>query len=156
MKSLDQWLTAYGESHQNSTNQVIHKIMVPLIMFSILGLMWIIPVPKFLANISYLNWATMFGCLCLVFYALLSFKMLLGMILMIIPMFLLINYIAIEFSDIMLYLMIGIFIVAWIFQFIGHKIEGKKPSFLEDLLFLLIGPLWVLKSFYRVIGISKN
>jgi uncharacterized membrane protein YGL010W len=46
-------------------------------------------------------------------------------------------------------LSIAVFVVAWIGQFIGHKIEGKKPSFLEDLRFLLIGPLFVLGFLYR-------
>jgi uncharacterized membrane protein YGL010W len=44
---------------------------------------------------------------------------------------------------------IALFVVAWIGQFIGHKIEGKKPSFFEDLRFLLIGPLFVLGFLYR-------
>jgi uncharacterized membrane protein YGL010W len=39
---------------------------------------------------------------------------------------------------------LGIFIISWIGQFIGHKIEGKKPSFLDDIKFLLIGPIWLL------------
>jgi len=75
---------------------------------------------------------------------------------MIIPMFLLINYLAINFSDSMMVLMIAIFSIAWVFQFVGHKIEGKKPSFFQDLSFLLIGPLWVLKSFYDMIGVSTD
>jgi uncharacterized membrane protein YGL010W len=39
-------------------------------------------------------------------------------------------------------------------QFIGHKIEGKKPSFFKDILFLLIGPLWLLSFIYKKVGIS--
>ncbi|PZQ26355.1 MAG: DUF962 domain-containing protein, partial [Stenotrophomonas acidaminiphila] len=46
----------------------------------------------------------------------------------------------------------GVFVLAWIAQFIGHKIEGKKPSFLTDLTYLLIGPVWVLSKFYRKMG----
>ncbi len=46
-----------------------------------------------------------------------------------------------------------VFVVAWIGQFIGHKIEGKKPSFLQDLQFLLIGPVWLLGFIYRNLGI---
>src|SRR5450830_683990 len=44
---------------------------------------------------------------------------------------------------------LAVLVAAWIGQFIGHKIEGKKPSFFEDLRFLLIGPLFVLSVFYR-------
>ena len=51
-------------------------------------------------------------------------------------------------------LSLAIFIVAWIGQFIGHKIEGKKPSFFEDLQFLLIGPAWLLSFIYNKLGIK--
>jgi uncharacterized membrane protein YGL010W len=49
---------------------------------------------------------------------------------------------------------IGVFVVSWIFQFIGHKIEGKKPSFLEDLQYLLVGPLFVLSKLFLKLGIK--
>jgi uncharacterized membrane protein YGL010W len=51
-------------------------------------------------------------------------------------------------------LSIAIFVVAWIGQFIGHKIEGKKPSFFDDLRFLLIGPLFVLGFLYRRLNVA--
>ena len=44
---------------------------------------------------------------------------------------------------------IGIFLFGWVLQFIGHHIEGAKPSFFKDLQFLLIGPLWLLADLYR-------
>jgi uncharacterized membrane protein YGL010W len=43
---------------------------------------------------------------------------------------------------------ISVFIIAWTGQFYGHKIEGKKPSFLKDLQFLLIGPAWVIENLF--------
>ena len=46
-----------------------------------------------------------------------------------------------------------IFIFAWIGQFIGHKIEGQKPSFFEDIQFLLIGPAWLLSFIYKKLGV---
>ena len=54
----------------------------------------------------------------------------------------------------LLYLYIGVFVVAWIGQFIGHKIEGQKPSFFQDLQFLLIGPAWLLSFIYKKIGVK--
>ena len=54
----------------------------------------------------------------------------------------------------LLILSVSIFVIAWIGQFIGHKIEGAKPSFFEDLQYLLIGPAWLLHFIYRKIGIS--
>jgi uncharacterized membrane protein YGL010W len=47
-----------------------------------------------------------------------------------------------------------IFVVAWIGQFIGHKIEGKKPSFLQDVQYLLIGPAWLLHFIFKKVGIG--
>jgi uncharacterized membrane protein YGL010W len=48
----------------------------------------------------------------------------------------------------------SVFIITWIFQFIGHTIEGQKPSFLKDLQFLLIGPIWLLGFILKKIGIK--
>jgi uncharacterized membrane protein YGL010W len=54
----------------------------------------------------------------------------------------------------LLMLAIAVFVVAWIAQFVGHKIEGRKPSFLTDLTYLLIGPAWVLAKGLRKLGIA--
>jgi uncharacterized membrane protein YGL010W len=51
-------------------------------------------------------------------------------------------------------LSVSVFVIAWIGQFVGHKIEGKKPSFFDDLRFLLIGPLFVLGFLYRRLHIA--
>lgn len=154
MRTFEEWMSEYGESHQNPTNQVIHKICVPLIMFSLLGMLWLIPVPELFSRFENMNWSTVFGLFCLVFYALLNLKMFIGMGLMLIPMFYGIILIANHYSSEMLTIMILIFVLSWIGQFIGHKIEGKKPSFFKDLSFLLIGPLWVLNSLYKKLGIN--
>jgi uncharacterized membrane protein YGL010W len=54
----------------------------------------------------------------------------------------------------LVYLAFGIFVLAWIGQFIGHKIEGAKPSFLKDIQFLLIGPAWLMNHVFQRFGIS--
>ena len=54
----------------------------------------------------------------------------------------------------LLWLAIAVFVVAWIAQFVGHKIEGRKPSFLTDLTYLLIGPAWVVAKAFRKFGWS--
>ncbi|MBT7611380.1 MAG: DUF962 domain-containing protein [Bacteriovoracaceae bacterium] len=154
MKTLDEWMREYAVSHCNPINQIIHKICVPLIMFSLLGLMWLIPTPELFSQFKFMNWSSIFGLFCLVFYARLSLKMFFGMLLMIIPMYLAIIYLSLNLPELLLNIMIVIFICSWILQIIGHKIEGKKPSFLKDLSFLLIGPLWVLKSLYNKLGIN--
>jgi len=49
-------------------------------------------------------------------------------------------------------LALGVFVIAWILQFIGHAVEGKRPSFFTDVRFLLIGPAWLLAFLYRALG----
>ena len=156
MRSLDQWLEEYSISHQNKVNQTIHKIFVPLIEFSILGLLWLIPTPESFWQYEYLNWATLFSVVATLFYiSLLNLKYILGSVMMLLPMLFFIDKLKSDHGGIIVYLFFGIFVFSWIAQFIGHKIEGKKPSFIKDLLFLLIGPLWVLKSLYRKLGIES-
>jgi uncharacterized membrane protein YGL010W len=133
-KALENWLSEYSESHQNHTNQLLHRICVPAIFFSILGIFWSIPV-------GHTNLAIIAIILAMFFYIRLGVKA----VLLILPQ------VAISVSILYYWgqhsstwqLSLVIFIVAWIGQFIGHKIEGKKPSFFKDLQFLLIGPLWV-------------
>ena len=152
MKTAKQWFDEYAVSHQNKTNQVIHYLCVPIIFFSVIGLLMSIP-NTFLENMFSLhnpfieNWAVVVGILISFFYLSLGFwyflEMILIMILCIIGNFWLKNNLdLLTFS-------IVIFIVAWIGQFWGHKIEGKKPSFADDLQFLLIGPLWVIQKIGR-------
>jgi uncharacterized membrane protein YGL010W len=127
----------YGESHQTHANKRLHMICVPAIMMSTLGLIASIPTPE---GIPF-NFAHLVVLLASVYYfQFRNFRLLVGVWLMSAASFLVIS----TFGDHRLAFSVGIFVVAWIGQFIGHKIEGKKPSFFEDIFFLLIGPLWVL------------
>ena len=147
-KNIHQWISSYGESHQNLTNKKIHWICVPFIMFTLLGLLSLV---KFY-NIN-LAYGLIF--LALIFYLKLSASISIGMFLISAIQLVIIYYLEQALSvSVLLYIYIGFFIVAWIGQFIGHKIEGKKPSFFEDLQFLLIGPAWLLSFIYNKIGIK--
>ena len=152
-KSINDWVDSYAESHQNSTNKKIHWICVPLIMFSLLGLLSVIKlfdVKGFEMNLCYV--LIIFAWL---FYLNLSLIISIGMFFMSALQLLLIYYLEINLDNtLLLYLYIGIFVVAWIGQFIGHKIEGQKPSFFEDLQFLLIGPAWIISFIYKKLGIK--
>ena len=149
MKTAQEWFDEYAISHQNHTNQIIHYLCVPPIFFSVIGLLMCIPT-SFLKNTFGLynplleNWAAVVSIFILIFYLRLGFwyfvQMLFFILLAIIGNFWLGNNVN------LLYASIIIFVVAWIGQFYGHKVEGKKPSFIKDLQFLLIGPLWVLKK----------
>jgi uncharacterized membrane protein YGL010W len=155
MKTIHNWLDEYAVSHQNPTNKLIHWICVPSIMLSLLGLLWAIPVPGFIAAISpLLNWATVFVAFALGYYLMLSPKLALGMLPVVVVM-MIVNYaIWLQVGGWIWLVAVIIFFVAWVGQFWGHKIEGKKPSFLKDLQFLLIGPLWLLSFIYQRAGMS--
>ncbi|HAS8540341.1 TPA: DUF962 domain-containing protein [Vibrio vulnificus] len=140
MRSLEQWLDAYGESHQNSTNQKIHTFAVPGIFFSIVALIW--SLPSLPLPVLSLNWVWVAALPVWWFYYRLSlsvFLMMLGYTLASIALAWSVELLGMPIAEVA----VGLFIVLWIFQFVGHKIEGKKPSFFEDLKFLLIGSVWV-------------
>ncbi|HAS6171945.1 TPA: DUF962 domain-containing protein [Vibrio vulnificus] len=140
MRVLEQWLDAYGESHQNSTNQKIHTFAVPGIFFSIVALIW--SLPSLPLPVLSLNWVWVAALPVWWFYYRLSlsvFLMMLGYTLASIALAWSVELLGLPLAE----MAVGLFVVLWIFQFVGHKIEGKKPSFFEDLKFLLIGPVWV-------------
>ncbi len=134
-KTPDQWFEEYGESHQNPTNKLLHWFCVPAITASLLGLLWSIPTPVFAEQQLLLNWATMFIALVLVYYLWLSIPLAVGMLLVTSGIVGLIclhqEYLSLQLWQTSL----GIFVVAWIGQFIGHQLEGKKPSFFQDVPF---------------------
>ena len=132
MKTIQQWLDEYSDSHQNSTNKTIHWVCVPAILFSIIGL---------LAHFSALLTALLV-IMSLVFYARLDLVLAVAMAALVVVMAWLIFILPVGVG-----FYIGLFILAWIGQFYGHKVEGKKPSFFKDLQFLLIGPLWCMDAY---------
>ena len=149
MRAVEDWLNEYGASHRNAVNKVFHWICVPLIVFSVIGLLWSIPVPAAWREISpLLNFGTLLVAAAVVYYFALSMPLALGMAL-----------VSAAFLAALLWLdgltvpvwriAVGIFVVAWIGQFIGHIFEGSRPSFFKDLQFLLIGPIWLLAAVYR-------
>ncbi len=153
MRPLSQWLDEYGESHQNPANKTIHWICVPLIMLSIIGLLSDIPVPAALSGVSpYLNWAVVLLIPAIVYWFAHSVSLGVGIAIVWLGIFVVTNWLDTLAPPLWL-TSIAIFVGAWIGQFIGHSIEGKRPSFFKDLQFLLIGPLWLLAALYRRLGI---
>ena len=151
--AVQRLLDEYGESHQNPTNKLVHWLCVPLIMFSILGLFWSVPVPQAIQNISpWLNWATLVMVMALAYYVRLSGRLAVGMVVVWGLMAAVLRLVAAEAVLPMWAICLLVFVLAWVGQFWGHKVEGKKPSFLKDLQFLLIGPLWLLHFIYRQLG----
>ncbi|MEO7989955.1 MAG: Mpo1-like protein [Chryseolinea sp.] len=157
MRKIDQLLSEYGESHQNSTNKTIHWICVPLIFFSIVGLVASIPSGMLQSVLGegnpYANWATVALVLAVVYYVSLSIPLSIGMMIFAVFCLFAVNLI-VNLNIASLWIVsLGIFVVAWIGQFYGHKVEGKKPSFFKDVQFLLIGPAWLMHFIYKKLGI---
>ncbi|WPP89542.1 DUF962 domain-containing protein [Acinetobacter pittii] len=132
MKSITEWFDEYSESHQNPTNKQIHWLCVPAILFSIIGI---------IAHFSTLLTALLL-VLTLVFYARLDLVLAMAMAALLVVMAWLIYTLPVGVG-----FYIAIFVIAWVGQFYGHKVEGKKPSFFKDLQFLLIGPVWCMDAY---------
>ena len=153
MRSVNDLLTEYGASHQDPTNKRLHWICVPPIVLSVLGFLWSVPVPEAFASVSpWLNWATLAAAAALVYYFALSPALALGVLLAFILLLAITQWLS-TLPWPLWVTSLAIFVVAWIGQFIGHAVEGKRPSFFKDLQFLLIGPLWLMAAAYRRSGL---
>lgn len=147
MQSLQTWFDQYGESHRNPVNKTIHWICVPVIFFTIIGMLSCIPF-----HIGLFHAGTVALAAGLLFYLRLSWRMFIGMLLFSILILAGVYEVNLLFTQ-PVCLDLIVFGLAWVGQFIGHGIEGKKPSFLHDLQFLLIGPAWLMGFIYRRLGI---
>lgn len=139
-RQIDRLLAEYGESHQNKTNIWIHAIAVPSIFWVTVALIWSIPTPEAIAFFN-VTWAHVLIIPVLYYYFLLSGPIGAAMTLLSIVTFVTIDWVALS-GIVVWQFSLAVFVVMWILQFIGHHIEGKKPSFLKDLQFLLVGPAW--------------
>lgn len=152
-RPIDRWFASYSGDHRNARNQLIHVVCVPAILWSVIALLWCIPSPGTWFRPGL--WAGLAMFAAWMFYYRASKKLGLGMLVV----FVLLGWLTRWLHDglgttNLLILAAGVFVVAWIGQFVGHKIEGRKPSFLTDLTYLLIGPAWVLVKLYRRLGWS--
>ena len=140
-QSINDLLDEYAQSHQNKTNKIIHYFCVPIIFWSITAMLWVIKIP------SVENLAIVITVLISIYYVSKDLKIAIQMIVFSI-LCLLLNSLLESQGLPLLMIAVVLFVIAWVFQFIGHNIEGKKPSFLKDLQFLLIGPAWIVKQLF--------
>jgi uncharacterized membrane protein YGL010W len=152
-RPIDRWFASYSGDHVNRTNQRIHLICVPAILWSVIALLWCIPVPGTMFRPG--MWAGLAMLVAALFYLRHSRRLGVGMAVAFLVLGLLTRLLfdALGPRDLAL-LAVAVFVLAWIGQFVGHKIEGRKPSFLTDLTYLLIGPAWVLAKLYRRLGLA--
>ncbi|TBR08204.1 MAG: DUF962 domain-containing protein [Lysobacter sp.] len=152
-RPIDRWFASYSDDHRNATNQRTHVVCVPAILWSVIALLWCIRSPTSLFRDGiFAGFAMLAAAL---FYYRQSRRLGLGMALVFVAFGLLTRllYAALGPRDLAI-LAVCVFVVAWIGQFVGHKLEGRKPSFLTDLTYLLIGPAWVLAKAFRRFGLA--
>jgi len=154
VRLVERLLTGYGSSHKKATNRLIHWFCVPAIVWCVIALLWAVPTPAAFAAVPLLNWATLALFGSLLYYIYMSPPLAVGFFAFaaacmgsIVAYERTVPFSLAAFATI-------VFVVAWIFQFIGHKIEGKKPSFFKDLQFLMIGPAWLMHFLYRKAGLA--
>jgi len=151
MRNVHALLNEYGESHQNRINKKIHWICVPAIMLSLLGIFWSFPFPFKIS--PFINWATALIILSFIYYIFLSWQLALGMLFNSLLMIMILQWL--DGLPLPLWqIACAVFIVTWIGQFVGHYIYGKRRSFLKDIQFLLIGPVWLLADVYRKFNVK--
>jgi uncharacterized membrane protein YGL010W len=153
-RKIDALLREYGESHQNPVNEAIHWVCVPVIVWTVLALIWSLPVPAVFGNVANLNWMTLLLAASVLYYLVVSWQLAIGFLAYAAVCVGLVRWYEVSFSLPLWQFALGVFVLAWIGQFWGHKIEGKKPSFFKDVQFLLIGPVWLLHFVYKKLGIA--
>jgi uncharacterized membrane protein YGL010W len=149
MRTQQAFLDEYRLTHRNPVNVLVHTICVPAIFFASVGLLWTIPIGRWLGfsepTAPWINGATLVAIFLFVFYASLSLRALIEMVAVFAVC--VAGILALQAAGApILWLCAVIWIVAWIGQFYGHHKEGAKPAFLDDLVFLWIGPLFVLQE----------
>jgi uncharacterized membrane protein YGL010W len=138
-RKVDALLSHYGESHRDPRNELIHYIAIPLIMFSLIGMMFSLhPMVAYVFMAASLVY---YACLSWVFFAVMLAWSLASTLLLF------------ALGRVLLPVSVVVFVGAWVMQFVGHKIEGKKPSFFEDIQYLWVGPLFVLSRLFGKLGL---
>lgn len=152
-REVDRWLGNYAEDHRNPTNVLIHWICVPAILWTVIAALWVIPVPSLFGRAGL--WAGVAMFFAIAFYLRLSRTLGLAMfgVFVVLGVITELMYRSLGPAN-LLYLAAGVFVVTWIAQFIGHHIEGKRPTFLTDIAYLLIGPAWLVAKLLRRAGIA--
>jgi len=155
MRTMQEWLDSYSDDHRNPVNQRFHWLCVPPIVWAVIALLWAIPVPAGLARPG--AWAVLAMVLAFYWYWRRSHRLALGLLVAFALLGLLTQGLYLWLGVARLCgLAVGVFVLAWIGQFIGHRYEGRRPSFLTDLSYLLIGPAWLMEKLLRRLGFKAS
>ncbi len=155
MRTMQDWLDSYSADHRNPINQRLHWLCVPPIVWSVTALLWTIPVPaRFLQPGA---WAVLVMVLAFGWYWKRSHRLGIALLLAFAALAVLTGFLfdRIGAADLR-WAALAVFVVAWIGQFIGHMYEGRRPSFLTDLSYLLVGPAWLMEKLLRRLGFKAS
>lgn len=153
MKTADEWLAEYARNHRDDTNKLIHWICVPIIVVSVVGLLWSVPVPETFSNASpALNWGTVFLMAAVVYYFIMSISLAVGAVPFVLFVVAVVAWLD-RLNGPLWAISLGLFGAGWAGQLIGHWHEGSRPAFFRDLQYLMIGPLWLIAGLYRRLNI---
>ncbi|PWK82710.1 DUF962 domain-containing protein [Fulvimonas soli] len=151
MRTMQDWLDSYSADHRNPINQRLHWLCVPPIVWTVIALLWTVPVPPAWAKPG--AWAVLAMFLAFVWYYRLSRRLGLALLLAFALLGLFTGWLYGVLGAVHLrWLAVAVFVLAWIGQFVGHHYEGRRPSFFTDLSYLLVGPAWLMEKLLRRLG----
>jgi uncharacterized membrane protein YGL010W len=149
------WLDSYADDHRHPLNQRLHEICVPLILWSAIALLWTVPVPALLGRPGF--WSVAAQVLAFAWYWKHSRRLGGAMFVLFVVLDLLTAWLFGTWGASMLrWSALAVFAMAWVGQFVGHAVEGRRPSFLTDLSYLLVGPAWLMDKLLRRLGLGEE
>ena len=152
VRPVDRFFAAYSDDHRHPANQWLHVLCVPAIVWSLLALVYCIPLGAGLPTGSL---AAVMAIALTAFWLWLSVPIGLGAAVLMAWSWGSVAALHAAFGATVLAVIgASVFVVAWVGQFIGHHIEGRRPSFFTDLVYLMIGPVWVLAKGYRKLSVG--
>jgi uncharacterized membrane protein YGL010W len=153
MRTVHDWFESYAADHRNATNRAVHWVCVPAILWAVIAALWVVPVPAAIGKPGL--WCALIMVAALGFYWRLSRALGAAMIALFVVLAVATHFLYEALGPTrLLEVAIAVFVLAWIGQFVGHRIEGRRPSFLTDLAYLLIGPAWLVGKLMTKAGVA--
>ena len=153
MKTLIDHLSQYADYHRDPRNIHTHFVGVPMIMFAVVVLL---SRPAWMAGQLPLTPALLAALAASIFYFRLDTRFGLAMATLLAAMLAAGHWVALQSTVAWLATGIGLFVVGWVIQFVGHYYEGRKPAFVDDLVGLIVGPLFVVAEWAFALGLRKE
>ncbi|AZG16741.1 MULTISPECIES: DUF962 domain-containing protein [Cupriavidus] len=155
MKTLIDHLAQYAAYHRDARNVFTHFIGIPMIVLAVTALLGR-PVMPLGDGALFVTPAIVVYVLACLFYLRLSFGFGVAMA-AILAVFVWAGACIAAFSTpAWLATGIGLFVAGWVIQFVGHYFEGRKPAFVDDIMGLLVGPLFLVAETAFALGLARG